>query len=488
MAASKAPSHPGAQPPRRWLRRTLLAAGFILLIGAALAWLLRDEWFVWRFRQAARAGGAELETYRQQLDQRSDGLELAIRLSDDSDPKVRAAIIDRLVAKATPAPKVQRGQGGAFAETYQGMNDTAEPALRRLLADADPGVRQRAIHAASGIKSAYTLSEPLLQILRTGDAADRAAVCEYLAHWNGPAVLDVFADLAQPKSVRLAAIRSGDQFGWREVRTVAQGFPHKVLDDADAEIRHAAIEALRHFEKAEPAWLKILLTGPVEDRPVVVRVWIDTLANEQTGGGEWYQHLHSTEELLVQSVRDELADNGRRVIFKVDAVRAAALIHLLCEAAKKNTEQLDQTPPANELAALRERQQRGDGPECQAFALELNRLLHILRALQAVRWCLANEHTQNTEFTAWLPHEKQGNDPPPKRQLQTFVMEQGRLPLAWCRRHAGGYASRFLRVNSFFLGEEQDSGKVRTLGNVLENLQMHTDEALQHYVESRKNK
>ena len=59
----------------------------------------------------------------------------------------------------------------------------------------------------------------------------------------------------------------------------------------------------------------------------------------------------------------------------------------------------------------------------------------------------------------------------------------------WCRRHAASYTSPFLAVNGFwFMSDDpgpQPRGQPRTLGQVLEVLHLHTDEALAQYIKER---
>jgi hypothetical protein len=203
------------------------------------------EWRLGQYRKDILSGKLTPEALGAELLARDDGLYLATRLSEDPDPRVRSAAIERFVAGTSPARRREPGDnyGG-------GLEVGAEEGLKRLFDDADPAVRRKAIRAASGIAAADRFEGLLLRILESGSVEERLIVSEYLAHWNGAAVRNTFADPRQPKEVRLAALASAERFGWVEVVKPEGEFVaamERVAADADPDLRKAAQDALAHL-------------------------------------------------------------------------------------------------------------------------------------------------------------------------------------------------------------------------------------------------
>jgi hypothetical protein len=238
-------------PPRRrgrpWWH--LVALGLVLLVaaGVVVAVVFPErfvggwhEWQLRRLRNDILSGKLSTEALRDELVRRDDGLYYAVRLSEDPDPRVRAAAIDRFVAGTAPAQKQPGDNRG-------GMESWSEESLKRLLEDPNSDVRQKAIHAASGIALASRFEEQLLPILESGPVAERLIVCEYLAHWHGAAVRWTFGNPKQPKEVRLAALRSAERYGWAKVVTPEPDFVRtmrQVAAERDPDLRRAAQDAL----------------------------------------------------------------------------------------------------------------------------------------------------------------------------------------------------------------------------------------------------
>jgi hypothetical protein len=248
-------------PPKRWRwwHVATLVAVVLLAVGALVMFAFSEklvggwhDWQVRQFRNDILNGNLPPEALSDELLKRDDGLYLAQRLSEDPDPRVRAAVIDRLIARGTPAKK-QEGRWVDHVHTT--LEFGADQAMTRLLDDPDPTVRKKAIRAASSIQELLSFKEKLLNILQSGDIEERLIVCEYLAHWNGDAVLRTFADPRQSKEVRLAALRSADRYGWARVAEDEGGFVRtmkQVQAEGDPDLRQAATDALRHSRTAAP--------------------------------------------------------------------------------------------------------------------------------------------------------------------------------------------------------------------------------------------
>jgi hypothetical protein len=248
---------PASTPSRRW-RWWHITALVVVIVGAVAAFLgiafpekLADRWIGWQVRQVRQdilSGNLSAEALRDELLKREGGSLIARRLSEDSDPQVRAAVVDTLTSRGTAVKK--RDPQDPFHMPSTRLSDfEAEAALMRLLADPDPRVRKQAIRAVSTIEEARGFEEPLLRILDSGPIDERLLVCEHLAHWNGKAARQTFADPRQPKEVRLAALRGADRYGWAEIVKEYADFARtmtQVQADADPELRQAATDAFRH--------------------------------------------------------------------------------------------------------------------------------------------------------------------------------------------------------------------------------------------------
>lgn len=184
---------------------------------------------------------------REHLRTRDGGQSLALRLSQDDDPRVRAAVIETLASLGRPAEKHEAADRHLPGNTFSNP-DVAE-AFDRLLNDPDPMVRRTAIRAVSSIEEVRSFQDRMLRILETGPVEERLIVAEHLAHWNGAEARRTFAQPRQPKEVRLAALRSAERYGWalivepdsEVVRTM-----NLMQVDPDAELRQAATTALTH--------------------------------------------------------------------------------------------------------------------------------------------------------------------------------------------------------------------------------------------------
>jgi hypothetical protein len=161
-------------------------------------------------------------------------------------------------------------------------------------------------------------------------------------------------------------------------------------------------------------------------------------------------------------------------------------MHVLGTASREATARLERTPPAN----LAEAFQNGnwvEGPAKEAFDKELRRLHLVLRTLGAGRYIAAYSTSGKVEFALRLPDEPPGAAV--RRNLREFVLVEMKEPLAWCRQHAGGYASPYLGIPEGHFGLEdpgtQPRGQARTLGQVLVALKLDTDEALQQYIKDK---
>jgi hypothetical protein len=456
--------------PRPGCTAAAVLTTVLLVVGVGLALAFRqtlaDELFLWRMHGAARRG-EPLEPFVNQARQHEDAVDFAARLGADPDPRIRREMIAILVGDATPARKVEK-RFGVFSETWTGLNTRSIPALTRLLADPDPEVRHQALRTVSGLKSNEDFREPMLHALHAGDPEDRGIVAESLAHWNADEFLKTFADPAQPRAVRLAVLRGAERYGWARVALSEAAFEaalKRVADDPIDELRHAAIAAARNGPTyaAIALWEGAIDGKRPDDRRLAFNAWVDAVANDDVFPGESYPFLEESENYQPREMNDEAA------------ARMALVAHVVCTAARINTRELDRAAPVNWQQALAERGQ--GGPAAAAFVVELHRLQQVLRAA-----ALARRYAQwypALHFTARMPDED-GDGPPPKRSLKDYLLGEAREPLEWCRKHGGGYASSFLRLNGFrYEGEDPGrGGKVRTLGQVLKDLRLDTDAAL----------
>jgi hypothetical protein len=247
-------------PPRprwRWWHVTALVLVILLvLFGFAAAIApnkLAGGWIGWQVRQIKKdilSGKLSPEQLRDELRAREGGHHLALRLSEDEDPRVRAAVVGALAGWGRPATRREPRDPDLLPGNRLYPDD--EEAMKRLLADPDPAVRRATLRAVSAIEEARGFEDELLRVLGSGPADERVIVAEHLAHWNGRAARRTFADPKQPKEVRLAALKGTEKYGWAEVVRDDEDFVRTMKltqADPDADIRRAAAEALTHAPK-----------------------------------------------------------------------------------------------------------------------------------------------------------------------------------------------------------------------------------------------
>ena len=255
---------PTSAPSRRWRWWQVAALTLVILLAVVAVFgfffpeVYADRWHEWQvrqFRQDILKGNLSPEALRDDLLKRNDGLLIALRLSEDPDPRVRAASIDRLVARGTPVLKQELGDG-RVDHLFTTLGDhPANEALLRLLDDPDPTVRKRAIVAVSSIQEKLAFTEKLLVILNGGSTEERILVAAHLANWNGDQALKTFADKRQPKEVRFAALNGANRLGWARLVEDEGEFVRvmkQVQSDPDADIRWVANDSLKHSRTAAP--------------------------------------------------------------------------------------------------------------------------------------------------------------------------------------------------------------------------------------------
>jgi hypothetical protein len=444
---------------RRWWRRGLVVLLAVAATAGAAAFLFReelsDEWRLWQFRRAAAAGDPDLPRYQERLVGRLSPeevkLDLAARLADDPDPKVRAAVVDVLLVGQPRATKQDAVQGLFAGGKTAAWRVRVEDALKDLLQDGDAAVRRRALRAVSELEWAGLFESRLETALKTGPEEDRAIVAEGLAHWNASLLWQTVADGHQPDSVRLAAMRSLDRYGDKEIafaRDELENALQTALKSDDKDLHRAALVALRYGARPSWVWLDTLCDEQrKEDRPLVLRTWIDTLGNETERGRHWFY----THEAWRHSLQ---------------VLRSATTIHVMCEAAKVHMQQLDKAPPIPEPAALQDRQ----GPTGRAFDVQLVRLENILSLVSAVHWYCVTDTTLDAAFEAWLLHETPHGAPPP-RSLKSYYFQQVKPVWEWCLARQGAYPTRFLPGDDFHLYIKKPGPvAVRPLGAVMSEL------------------
>jgi hypothetical protein len=459
----------GSANPAQWSGRQRFLAAAVLILALVAAGLVlysrSDHALLGKFRRAAAAPSGVPADVWEELSSRPTGPNLAMRLADDPDPRVRVALIDSLLRETTaivlPSTDAQV-QAGVVIQGGNGyrisFTDQFHPVVRKVLADPDRKVCNHAALAVAKTFAARYFPKELLDALSDLETADRVEACRFLAGWSPQTALEVAAEEKQPEEVRLAALKSYNLFG---ARLDDSGLGKRLAELAKAsrgKVREAALTALRlHPDQAAEVWLRVLLSGTREDRVTVARVWAQALAS----GGEPSPHLNQTERLLNQ--RSE----------PLDVKRVAALTHVLCESSRLRVRQLEQTPRANERAALREKQAGQPGPTHEAFSRELGRLHHILRALYAASW-YSNLDEFDASFSLWLPGDELDPDRPPPRQLRSFVQRQTRDLFAWCEKHREDYRSRFLHPAGespwFLATRKRPAAEAYSLGEVLDEL------------------
>jgi hypothetical protein len=446
---------------RRWWLRGLVVLLVVAVITGAISFLFRahvlDEWRLWQFRRAAAAGAPDLPQEQERLLGRlladEVKLDLADRLAHDTDPRVRAAAVDVLLANQ-PRAKKQDARQGLFAIGKTGSwRIRVEEAVRHLLEDDDDAVRTRALQAVCELEWAAVFQSLLEKALKTGSKEDRILVAESLAHWNGCLLPQIIADANQPDEVRLAAMRSPDLYGDKEIapwRNELQDALQIALPVQNNNLRRTALVTLRHAARPAFVWLDILCDErQKEDHALVLRTWIDVLGSETVRGRHWWE-THNAWFRAHQAPR-----------------RCAIASYVMCEAAKIQMQHLDKTAPIAEPAALQDRQ----GLTGQAFDKQLVQLENILSVVSAVHWYCVNVD-KDIDFTIWLPHETpQGA--PPQRKLKAFQFQQAKPIWEWCLDKKAAYPTRFLTANNIKNYGQIESPRpvgVRPLGTVMEEL------------------
>ncbi len=452
------------EPPPRSRRGHRVVIALLLLVGLAggAAYLfrdeLRDEWAIRQFRRAAAADDPELpqrrDELRKRLLSREEKLDLAARLADDPDPKVRAAAIDVLLANQPVAPKQDAGERPPGGTRSSSWRTSVSGAVERLLKDGDDPVRQKALTAVSELSEADVFGSQLAEVLKTGSVPDRVIVAERLAHWNARVMIEVIADPAQPDAVRIAAIRGLDTYGDSALTAWHSELKNALvtaLESGNPEVRRSAVTALRYAARSAHVWLNLLCDDREKElHPLVLRTWIDALGAE----GPRVRHWDDTHTAWYEA--------------GAAARRCAVAGYVMCEGAKIQLRHLEQSPPVAELVALRERA----GPVGRAFDVQLARLGNVLSALSAVRW-YCTFHEKPAPLAGWLPHETP-TGAPPERSAHAFLFQQAKPLWEWCLKRGDAYPTRFLTANSIVrsYSSREAPGPVaaRPLGAVMDEL------------------
>jgi hypothetical protein len=329
--------------------------------------------------------------------------------------------------------------------------------VERLLEDDDETVRKKAIQAVSELEWASVFPDQLTGALKNGSEEERILVAAGLAHWNTSLLRQTIADANQPDKVRVAAMRSLDIYGDKEIAAWRDEL-RQALDTAlqakNEELRRAAIPALRYAQGSAYAWLALLDDDQQkEHHQAVLRTWADALDGETLSAMR--RHWSETHEAWYR------AGQAPR--------RWAVATYMMCEAAKMQMQQLDRTPPVPENAALADRQ----GPTGRAFDMQLTRLGNILSVVSAVRWYCNTDFNKDTEFTIWLPHETPKGRPP-QRKLKSYMFQQVKPIWEWCLARQGAYSSRFLTADNIVRSYANRTGPQpvppRPLGAVMDEL------------------
>jgi hypothetical protein len=451
--------HTSPHQRRRWWLSSLLVFLVVTAIAGATAFLFRehllDQWLLWQFRQAAAAGDPDLPQYQERLLGRlladEVKLDLAVRLAQDTDPKVHAAAVDVLLANQPRAKKQDASQGLNVTTKTASWRVSVEEAVRRLLEDEDETVRRRALQAVSELEWAGLFQGLLQKAVKNGSKEERNLVAERLAHWSAWLLWQTVADDNQPDEVRLAALHSLDLYGDKEIasaRSELQTALQTALRSENKELRRAALRALRYAARPASEWLDILSDEHrQEDHPLVLRTWIDALGSETVRDRHWFD----THEAWRHAEQER---------------HCAIATYVMCEAAKVRMQHLDKALPISEQAALRDRQ----GPIGRAFDIQLIRLENILSVVSAAHWYCGTDFNGDRDFTTWLPHETpQGA--PPRRKLKPYLFQQVKPIWEWCLDRRAAYPTRFLSGDKFhYYTKKSASMSVRPLGAVMDEM------------------
>jgi hypothetical protein len=452
---------------RRRGRPVLL--GLLVLAGLAggVAYFFReelgDEWALRKFRRAAASGDPALPQHQEQLLKRlskEEKLDLAVRLAEDPDPKVRAASVDVLLANQPRAKKQDAVAGLHATSRVSSWRTRVREVVARLLADGDETVRGKALRAVSELEDTDAFNSELRAVLKSGSTADRVIVAGSLAQWNGHELREVIADAGQSDEVRIAAMQSLETYGDRNVagwRGELRDALAPALRSANPNLRRAALVAARHASGAANVWLDLLCDDQQKEyHSFVLTMWIDALGNDSSRERHWPDSHTAWRQSAAKPHRCAVAG------------------YVLCEGAKRQIQHLEKTPPVAEMAALRDR----GGPTGRAFEVQLTRLGNILSVLSAVRWyCVEVEKAP--DFAGWLPHETPAGAPP-TRNPKAFLFQQAKPIWEACLAHREGYPTRFLGAESIveYYARRTGTGPpaVRPLGAVMDELLLDQSE------------
>lgn len=451
------------QPPRkrRW-PKYLLALLLLAGLAGGTAYLfrdeLRDEWALRQFRRAVSNDDPALPEREQRLRERllrkaeGENLDLAVRLADDTDPKVRAASVDVLLCDQ-PRAKKQNAVTGASVR-FGSWRTRVQEAIKRLLKDPDEAVRKKALQSVSELEWADVFGTELTDALKTGTLAERVIVAGGLANWNGPLLREVIGDANQPDDARIAAMGSLTTYGDKhmtafrgELRTALVA----ALKSGNVEVRKSAVVALLDAQQAPAVWLDILCDeNQKELHSLALRTWLAALSNDPNFGRHWPE-THDAWHRGAEASR-----------------RCAVAGYVMCEGAKAQIKLLEASPEIGEMAALRDR----TGPTGRAFDVQLRRLGNVLSVVSAVRWYCETVKGEVT-LAGWLPHETPAGAPP-TRDVKTFLFREAKPIWEWCLAREGAYPTRFLGPNtivrSYGNKTTPRAKDVLTLGELMDEL------------------
>jgi hypothetical protein len=410
----------------------LLIAGLVGGLGYLFRQELGDEWAVRKMRRAAASDDPDLAQQQQQFLGRMDSttderLDIAVRLAEDPDPKVRLAALDLLLANQPRAKRLDE-PGSHNANRGSAWRTKVREAVSPLLKDRDDAVRKKAIRMARELDDSDTFGTELAQIVRHNSTDERVLVAETLAHWNGPLLRDVIADQTQPDEVRVAAMRGLDVYGdkasaaWRDQLRDALLV---ALRSNNVDVRRAAITALRYAERGATVWLDLLCDeGHKELHLYVLQTWINTLGSESA----LHRHWSDSHEAWYRSTGSP--------------ARTAIAGFVLCEGARLQLAHLDRSAPVTETASERDR----EGPTGRAFDVQIARLGNVLSVIAAVRWYCEHIET-SADFAQWLPHEAAAGAAP-ARNAKVYLFRLAAPLWEWCLARPTAYPSRYLTADS----------------------------------------
>jgi hypothetical protein len=157
-------------------------------------------------------------------------------------PAAARGLLDALATRADPE---DRRKVAEVSATDPGARDR----LKRLAADADPGVRSNALWALGAVGTRAEL--PVLE--RAFDDRDRSAAANAVSAYARVAVsarVDAAPVLCRQLAARSAARRASALSGlrWSSARCAGQPARRLVSDDPSPRVRRAAVELVRDVE------------------------------------------------------------------------------------------------------------------------------------------------------------------------------------------------------------------------------------------------